>query len=68
MTVATSMGHLRGRLTGKHIITPLQQAKVISAEQIRTSGKRLGFKILGNEPREKIDFESRDTFDLEMTK
>ena len=66
--ISNGMGHLRGRLTGKHIVTALQQAKVIGVEEERNAKTRLGYRILGNEPRETIDFDSRDTFELEMTK
>ena len=68
VNVATSMGYLRGRLTGKHILTALQQAKVISVEEERNSKTRLGYRILDNEPREQVEIKSRDTFELEMTK
>ena len=68
VSVATSMGYLRGRLTGKHIVTALQMAKVISIEVERKATKRLGFRSLGNQPQKTIDFDSRDTFELEMTK
>ena len=68
VNVATSMGYLRGRLTGKHILTALQQAKVISVEEKRNAQFRLGYRILDNEPREQVEIKSRDTFELEMTK